>query len=90
MKILKSTIIILLIQCSTLNYYSQLPAVQVNEARFTKEVWGGVIMHSQGFGLNLNYSKFKTYKKKKYLKCISLHEFLYSVNIGVNLSLFCT
>ena len=66
MKILKSIIIIVLIQCSTFNYYSQLPAVQVNEARFTKEVWGGVIMHSQGFGLNLNYSKFKTYKKKKY------------------------
>lgn len=49
-----------------LNYLNaQLPAVQVNEARFTKEFWGGLVMHSQGFGINFNYSKFKTYKKKR-------------------------
>ena len=66
MKITINIFFFFLIQFSFLNYYSQIPAVQVNEARFTKEVWGGIIMHSQGFGLNFNYSKFKTYKKKKY------------------------
>ena len=55
-----------LIQVFTLDGFTQLPAVQVNEARFTKEYWGGLVMHSQGFGINFNYSKFKTYKKKRY------------------------
>jgi hypothetical protein len=55
-----------LIQVFTLDGVTQLPAVQVNEARFTKEFWGGLVMHSQGFGINFNYSKFKTYKKKRY------------------------
>ncbi len=45
--------------------FSQLPAVQHLEARFTKEIWGGVNVHSYGLGINLNYAKFVTYKKKK-------------------------
>jgi hypothetical protein len=75
MKITNNIFFFLIIQFIFLNYHSQLPAVQVNEARFTKEAWGGIIMHSQGFGLNFNYSKFKTYKKKKYytLDFLSMH-----------------
>lgn len=59
-------ILLFFLQFFFLELSAQLPAEQINQARFTKEVWGGFIMHSQGFGLNFNYSKFKTFKKKKY------------------------
>ena len=41
-----------------------MPAKQQNYARFTKEVWGGLNIHTYGFGLNISDAKFKTYKKK--------------------------
>ena len=46
------------------NMSAQMPAKQQNYARFTKEIWGGLTIHTFGLGLNLNYAKFKTYKKK--------------------------
>ena len=45
---------------------AQVPSTQQNYARFTKEVWGGLNIHTLGIGLSLNYAKFKTYKKKIY------------------------
>ena len=45
--------------------YGQLPQEQVLMARITKEVWGGVSLHSQGFGVNLTSAKFKTFKTKR-------------------------
>jgi len=38
----------------------QLPAEQVNKAGFRKAVYGGAILHTQGIGLSLYFSKFKT------------------------------
>ena len=44
---------------------AQLPAEQNNKAGFRKSVYGGFIMHTQGLGLNLYFSKFKTADTKK-------------------------
>ena len=38
---------------------AQLPAEQNNKAGFRKSAYGGFIMHTQGLGLNLYFSKFK-------------------------------
>lgn len=39
---------------------AQLPATQVNKAGFRQSFYGGLNLHTQGFGLSLYYSKFKT------------------------------
>ncbi len=42
---------------------SQLPAQQENLVGFRSEWFGGVILHTNGWGGNLTYAKFKTYKR---------------------------
>lgn len=49
---------LLLILVTTVS--AQLPAEQNNKAGFRKSAYGGIIMHTQGLGLNLYFSKFKT------------------------------
>ena len=44
---------------------AQLPAEQNNKAGFRKSASGGFIMHTQGLGLNIYFSKFKTADTKK-------------------------
>ena len=44
---------------------AQLPAEQNNKAGFRKSASGGFIMHTQGLGLNVYFSKFKTADTKK-------------------------
>lgn len=48
-----------------MSFYGQIPQEQVMMARITKEVWGGVSLHSQGVGLNITSAKFKTFKTKR-------------------------
>ncbi|MEN8810975.1 MAG: hypothetical protein ABF264_09135 [Flavobacteriales bacterium] len=43
--------------------FSQLPAQQENQAGFRSEWFGGLILHTNGWGGNLTRAKFKTYKK---------------------------
>lgn len=47
--------------------YSQLPAKQVNSVGFKTEIYGGLTLHTSGWGANLNYNKFITYKTKRML-----------------------
>ena len=60
----KYILILITFLISSKSSIAQIPAEQQNYARFTKEVWGGVNLHTQGIGISLNYAKFKTYKKK--------------------------
>ena len=60
-------IILLFMFCFPVLLWGQLPAVQKNKVGFKKEVYGGVTMHTSGFGATLSYSKFITYKKKRLL-----------------------
>ena len=46
--------------------YSQLPQEEQLNVRVSKEVWMGAVFHSNGFGVNLDIAKFKTYKRKVY------------------------
>ena len=48
-----------------MKFPAQLPAEQNNKAGFRKSAYGGFIMHTQGLGLNLYFSKFKTADTKK-------------------------
>ena len=48
-----------------MKFPAQLPAEQNNKAGFRKSAYGGLIMHTQGLGLNLYFSKFKTADTKK-------------------------
>lgn len=43
--------------------FGQLPAKQDNKVGFRSEWFGGVVLHSHGWGGTLSYAKFKTYKK---------------------------
>ncbi len=43
--------------------YAQLPAQQENLAGFRSEWFGGLILHTNGWGGSLTYAKFKTYKR---------------------------
>lgn len=43
--------------------FSQLPAKQVNKVGFRSEWYGGLILHTSGWGGNLTRGKFKTYKR---------------------------
>jgi hypothetical protein len=54
--------IALLISCSIA--YGQLPAVQKNLAGYKKEIYGGLNLHTSGWGAEFTYAKFQTYKKK--------------------------
>lgn len=46
-------------------FYSQMPAKPENKVGFKKSVVGGVILHTQGLGINFNYLKFKTFEKQR-------------------------
>lgn len=63
-KVFKYFLILLAFGIYSNSFLSQMPAKQQNYARFTKEVWGGLNVHTYGVGLNVSYAKFKTYKKK--------------------------
>ena len=52
--------IVLLLSFSVL---AQLPAKQENKAGFRSEWFGGLILHTNGWGGTLTRAKFKTYKK---------------------------
>ena len=43
--------------------FAQIPATQENKAGFRSEVFGGLILHTNGWGGNFTYSKFKTYNR---------------------------
>ncbi len=43
---------------------AQLPAEHNNIAGFRKSAYGGLVIHTQGLGLNLYFSKFKTFDTK--------------------------
>ncbi len=47
--------------------FGQLPAKQVNSVALKTEVYGGLVMHTSGWGVNLNYAKFITVKTKRML-----------------------
>lgn len=47
------------------NSYGQLPAGQVNKASLRKAYYGGVQLHTSGWGGTFTYSKFNTFKTKK-------------------------
>lgn len=42
---------------------AQMPATQENKAGFRSEWFGGLILHTNGWGGNLTKGKFKTYKR---------------------------
>ena len=46
------------------NSFSTITGEQNNKAGFRKSAYGGIILHTQGLGLNLYFSKFKTVDKK--------------------------
>jgi hypothetical protein len=43
--------------------YGQIPAEQENKVGFRSEWFGGLILHTNGWGGNLTRGKFKTYKR---------------------------
>lgn len=45
--------------------HTQLPAKQTNKAAFKKEFYGGLTLHSSGWGGTFTYSKFLTAKTKR-------------------------
>lgn len=58
---MKNLFYILLLLLS-LKSFGQLPASQDNKVGFRSEWFGGLNLHSQGWGGTLSYAKFKTYK----------------------------
>ena len=63
-----NTIIILSIFIGSLtNLYGQLPDSQNNKASLRKAYYGGVQIHTSGWGATFTYSKFKTFTTKKTL-----------------------
>ena len=46
---------------------AQLPAVQNNKVSLRKSYYGGVQLHTSGWGTTFTYSKFKTFKTKSTL-----------------------
>lgn len=48
-----------------LTSFAQLPAKQVNLAALKTEVYGGITMHTSGWGAHLYYSKFITAKSER-------------------------
>lgn len=48
-------------------FYSQLPASQNNKASLKKAYYGGLQLHTSGWGGTFTYSKFNTFKTKKTL-----------------------
>lgn len=62
MKLLLYTIIIFLI-CSN-DSFGQLPAGQNNKASLRKEYYGGLQLHTRGWGGTFTYTKFNTFKNK--------------------------
>jgi len=57
------TLHILLISLLSFSAFAQLPAKQENKAGFRSEWFGGLILHTNGWGGNLTRGKFKTYKR---------------------------
>jgi hypothetical protein len=54
----------LIVILSSLNGYSQLPANQNNKASLRKAYYGGLQLHTSGWGGTFTYSKFKTFTTK--------------------------
>lgn len=62
---LKNIIYILIYLIAYSNFsFGQLPAGQNNKASLRKEYYGGVQIHTSGWGGTFTYSKFNTFKKK--------------------------
>lgn len=64
---MKSTIYIItffILTFTHFNGYSQLPAYQNNKASLRKAYYGGLQLHTSGWGATFTYSKFKTFKTK--------------------------
>jgi hypothetical protein len=51
--------------CFSIVSYGQLPAKQVNAVALKTEVYGGVLLHTGGWGANIVYTKFLTNKTKR-------------------------
>ena len=62
----KNILIIITVLCTS-SLFSQRPQEEEKLVRISKEVWVGVTAHTDGFGLNYNTAKFKTYKSKSLL-----------------------
>lgn len=60
--VLKNIFYILFI-CLSSNAFAQIPAKQENKVGFRSEWFGGINIHSLGWGGTLTKSKFKTYKQ---------------------------
>ena len=60
---IKRTLCIFLTLSLSYSALSQLPAKQENKAGFRSEWFGGLILHTNGWGGNLTRGKFKTYKR---------------------------
>ncbi len=44
------------------NSYAQIPAKETNKVGYRQEFYGGLNIHTRGFGINFNYAKFATFK----------------------------
>jgi hypothetical protein len=44
------------------NLFAQLPAKETNKIGYRQEFYGGLNIHTRGFGINFNYAKFATFK----------------------------
>lgn len=60
---IKKSIYIILFTAISFQSFAQLPAKQENKAGFRSEWFGGLILHTSGWGGNLTRAKFKTYKR---------------------------
>ena len=62
-----SLILILITLLFTETVNAQLPAAQNNKVSLRKAYYGGVQLHTSGWGATFTYSKFKTFKTKNTL-----------------------
>lgn len=60
---IKRSLHIILFSLLSFSAFAQLPAKQENKAGFRSEWFGGLILHTSGWGLNLTRAKFKTYRR---------------------------
>lgn len=60
---IKRTLYIIFISLLSFSAFGQLPAKQENKAGFRSNWFGGLIIHTNGWGGNLTRGKFKTYKR---------------------------
>ncbi|MEN8957893.1 MAG: hypothetical protein ABF242_07245 [Flavobacteriales bacterium] len=60
---IQRTVYIVLLSLLSFSALAQLPAKQINKVGFRSQWYGGLIIHTAGWGVNLTRAKFKTYKK---------------------------